>query len=190
MRPSPTWMDRQDSIAPLRLIRGVAVAIALVATVPSPVDARSRWSALPNAPIAGRAFHSGVWTGSEMIVWGGSSAGSLHDDGAACDPDGAEFGDGAAYDPEADRWRELPPAPVAPRTEHAAVWTGDRMLVWGGHVFGKEFADGAVYDPKTDGWSEIAASPLAPRFGQTAVWTGEEMLVWGGATQDGVLPDG
>jgi hypothetical protein len=54
-----------------------------------------------------------------MIVWGGDNWGS--------------FDDGASYDPLGDIWvptsRENAPSA---RRYHAAVSTGDRMIVWGG----------------------------------------------------------
>jgi hypothetical protein len=37
----------------------------------------NRWSALPTAPLRSRTEPNGVWTGSQMIVWGGSSVDDL-----------------------------------------------------------------------------------------------------------------
>lgn len=48
-------------------------------------------------PLSSRVDHSAVWTGDEMIVWGGSVAGGA-----------PGFDDGAAYYPTSDSWRELP----------------------------------------------------------------------------------
>jgi N-acetylneuraminic acid mutarotase len=119
-----------------------------------------------------------IWTGEEMIVWGG-----------CCSRE--EYGDGAAYDPLNDRWRSLPPAPIHARTAHTAVWTGEEMYVWGGHVFEREFADGAAYNPRRDRWELFPPAPIEGRYSHTAVWTGEEMLVWGGATtRPSILSDG
>jgi hypothetical protein len=49
----------------------------------------NRWSALPTAPLRGRSDANAVWTGSQMIVWGGGSVGDL----------GTALTDGAAYTP-------------------------------------------------------------------------------------------
>jgi hypothetical protein len=49
----------------------------------------NRWSALSTAPLRGRSGANGVWTGSQMIVWGGISVGDL----------GTTLTDGAAYTP-------------------------------------------------------------------------------------------
>jgi hypothetical protein len=76
-------------------------------------------TSLANAPFA-RADHTAVWTGREMIVWGGTST-------------AGDFDDGARYNPGADTWTPIAMAnrPVA-RWGHTAVWTGNEMIVWGG----------------------------------------------------------
>ncbi len=83
-----------------------------------------------------------------MIVWGGV--------------DGSEqyFADGAAYDPVCDTWTPLPRVcdDLRPRAEHSAVWTGDRMVVWGGRDALDFFNDGGSYDP-----SSLPACPGPPQ---------------------------
>ena len=72
-----------------------------------------------NAPAA-RDYHTAVWTGSEMIVWGG-----LGDSGDA--------NTGGRYNPSTDSWTATSTtnAPSG-RYLHTAVWTGNEMIVWGG----------------------------------------------------------
>jgi hypothetical protein len=128
------------------------------------------WRRLAAAPLSPRVAHGAVWTGNQLLVWGGRA------------PAGGARADGAAYDPAADRWSRLPPAPVAGRFGHAAVWTGTELLVWGGlrPVRGgrSEVAldDGAAYQPATRRWRRIAPAPFA---GDTALWTGSELLAFG-----------
>jgi len=141
------------------------------------------WRVIAKGPLEGRHSHSVVWTGKEMIVWGGAGrAGNA----------AIYLEDGAAYDPAADRWRKLPGSPLGPRADHVAAWTGTEMLVWGGNpgkptAFGNnEFIDGAAYDPATDKWRPMAKFPLSARFSARAVWTGRVLVVWGGArAEDG-----
>ena len=134
------------------------------------------WRKLPPAPLAARADHAAVWTGHEMIVWGGDSG-------------ARSYADGAAYDPERNRWRRLAPAPLEPRSRATAVWTGREMILWGGDAGGgvHRFGDGAAYDPVRDRWWKLAKSPLTGRFGHTAVWTGRLMIVFGGFTICGLI---
>ncbi len=127
------------------------------------------WSpvSLTGAPSA-RCLHTAVWTGKEMIVWGGS------------DSAGVWLSTGARYDPQSNTWSPITAmgGPSA-RSLHIAVWTGREMLVWGGAPTGS----GARYDPSADTWSAISSTnePIS-RTEPSAVWTGRELIVWGGST--------
>jgi N-acetylneuraminic acid mutarotase len=140
------------------------------------------WSMLPTPPTGfeGRYFHSAVWTGTEMIVFGGKGATSAKKDGAA-------------YDPVTKMWRLIaaPPASFSKgRWQHSAVWTGTKMIVWGGIDTDSFYATtNAAYDPKTDTWSDVKAVSISARTGESAVWTGTEMLIWGGGYNDGASYD-
>ena len=124
------------------------------------------------APAA-RAGHSAVWTGKQMIIWGGEGVDGF-------------LGDGAMYDPKADKWTPLPTldAPSA-RGYHSVVWTGKKMIVWGGLDNDGALDSGAVFDPKAGTWTEMAPNELIyARVSHTAVWTGKQMIVWGGRGDD------
>lgn len=86
--------------------------------------------------------------------------------------------------PELWGWGTAPAAlnALSPRGEHTAVWTGSRLLAWGGYdpVTDSYLADGKLYDPATDTWTNMAVSPLEERSLHTAQWTGTSMLIWGG----------
>ena len=71
-----------------------------------------------NAPNA-RAGHTAVWTGIEMIVWGGGATGPTY------------LNTGGRYNPSTDSWTATSTtnAPDA-RMYHTAVWTGSQMIVW------------------------------------------------------------
>ncbi len=153
----------------------------LVTTIPEgahptlPVQDPDTWAPVPEGPLSARAGFSAVWTGRELILWGGNLGAAL------------VHGDGAAYDPAAGTWRELPPAPAGfgPRLWHSAVWTGAEMLLWGGYVEGPDDVEGVAYDPVTDRWRPLASVGEPHRWLHTAVWTGREMVVWGGEVKGG-----
>jgi len=138
--------------------------------------AANTWTATTTtgAP-SGRELHTAVWTGTRMIVWGGRTYSSGYID----------LGDGKRYDPVANLWTSvsLTGAPTA-RDSHTAVWTGSRMVVWGGYntVNGTDLGDGWRYDPTADACTTVSAvgAPSA-RSGHTAIWTGNAMIVWGGS---------
>jgi len=135
------------------------------------------WLDMAPAPAELEASHAAtsIWTGKEMIVWGGLKPG---------EKDWESLGTGARYDPALDQWRLLPTkgAPLA-RNRHTAVWTGTEMIIWGGddYTTPEFFNDGARYDPQIDQWKPIS-SKSAPekRAGHLAAWTGSDMVVWGG----------
>ena len=106
-----------------------------------------------------------------MIVWGGYD-------------NEYYLNTGAAYDPTTDTW--TPTSTVnAPsgRNDHTAVWTGSRMIVWGGYRGGGGgyLNTGAAYDPTTDTWTPTSTvNAPSGRDLHTAVWAGSRMIVWGG----------
>ena len=73
-----------------------------------------------NAPEA-RYGHTAIWTGSEMIVWGGNIV------------DPGFTNTGGIFDPEQDEWIRATPLTNAPegRFIHTGIWTGAEMIVWG-----------------------------------------------------------
>jgi hypothetical protein len=88
-------------------------------------------------------------------------------------------------------WHTLPDAPITARDDAAGVWTGSRMLVWGGDVNGSRyFADGAAYDPTTRRWTKLPKAPLTARANPAFVWTGKALLIWGGSRGSRNLTDG
>jgi hypothetical protein len=131
---------------------------------------------------SGRSSHSAVWTGTEMIVWGGH--------GVWPDP---YANTGGRYDPATDAWTPTSTGAGVPepRDRHTAVWTGTEMVVWGGR-YGLPGADicvntGGRYDPATDAWTPTSTGSGVPesRYRHTAVWTGAEMIVFGGVGETG-----
>jgi N-acetylneuraminic acid mutarotase len=127
-----------------------------------------------NAPV-GRELPTGVWTGNEMIVWGGYYY------------DGSDHyvNTGGRYNSGTDSWTSTNTsnAPIG-RESHTAIWTGSRMVIWGGYYadpFGHELNTGGRYDPNTDSWTATTTINVpAARDSHRAVWTGSEMIIWGG----------
>ena len=128
----------------------------------------------------GRYAHTTVWTGSEMIVWGGF------------DGQMTFFNTGGRYIPSTDSWEatSITNAPSA-RGSHSAVWTGSEMIVWGGLDNGGYLDTGGRYNPSSDSWvaTSTASAPEAREI-HTSVWTGSEMIVWGGFSVTGTVNTG
>ncbi len=62
-----------------------------------------------------------VWTDKDVILWGGSG-------------DIEFFNTGVRFQPISDRWLRVSEsnAPSA-RCGHSTIWTGKRMIIWGGY---------------------------------------------------------
>ena len=127
-----------------------------------------------------RSFHTAVWTGSEMIVWGGLGQMFF-----------TTLNNGGRYDPATDSWNATNVADApSPRDFHTAVWTGTEMIVWGGAGDFFDFNSGGRYHPGTDSWLPTTGIAPYPRRLHTAVWTGTQMIIWGGDSDAGLLDTG
>jgi hypothetical protein len=149
------------------------------------------WLALAPCPLQGRSEHSAVWTGSEMIIFGGHRV-----DGVSPDLQWTTFGDGARYDLANNSWAMITSeGEPAPRFQHTAIWTGSEMIIWGGGVRPGTrtpvtlATNGASYNPESDSWKELPMKGAPePRMFHTAVWTGDEMIIWGGSPDINFVP--
>jgi hypothetical protein len=133
--------------------------------------ARNTWSptSTRDAPSP-RHSHSAVWTGREMVVWGGFGAAAYEIDGAR-------------YDPGSDSWTPMTTT-AAPggRALHGTVWSGSEMIVWGGLRDVTPLADGGRYDPGSNTWAAVSpAGAPAARFSHAMVWADDQVIVWGGS---------
>lgn len=139
---------------------------------PTTCALRRGWSPMAAAPalFEARKSHSMVWTGTELLIWGGLAKSSAKRDGVR-------------WSLATNTWKAMssPPASILNRYGHAAVWTGSRMIIWSGEDYtSNALVDGAAYDPVTDSWTVIPAAPISGRSRPGRVWTGKQMIVWGG----------
>ena len=174
--------DRRVQVAPADTPPADCVVAPTTASPPPPGFADATWSELPPSPLGPRSQASYVWTGTDVIVFGGE----VIAEGAT---DGPRRNDGAAYDPATGTWRAIADAPIEARSDQHAVWTGSEMLVVGGNEESLAgLTDGAAYDPVTDTWRTIADPPLDGLRNSVAAWTGTDLVVWdsvhGGARYD------
>lgn len=135
------------------------------------------WQSLPRAPIGGRLDAGTVWTGTELIVWGGVSRPTRGLPAARSD--------GAAYNPATGNWRKIASSPsgILGGGGPAAAWTGRRMVVYVGNSPDGP-AGSAVYNPRTNTWRRLPKGPLGAREQYASVWTGRELLIFGGHSGD------
>ena len=133
------------------------------------------WAPTSAINMVRRRFHTAIWTGDKILIWGGSNPSN----------NPSVLNSGAQYDPVTDQWTftNLMGAPAA-RFHHTAVWTGSRMVVWGGTGDpGVVGTTGGRYEPVLDQWEPTSTENApSPRSQHTAVWIGNSMVVWGGGS--------
>jgi hypothetical protein len=140
--------------------------------------ASNRWrriAALPHHRLGERA----VWDGHDVVVVAVRSP----QFGVALPSPSRQV---LAYSPATNRWRQVASMSTG-RSQFASVWTGTRVLIWGGTTTAANVPEtpprGLAYNPSTNRWSALPQAPLRPRLAPTAVWTGRAMIVWGGRTR-------
>jgi hypothetical protein len=88
----------------------------------SPPPGGPGWRAVTDVPLSPRQNAIGLWTGSEVLLIGGSDA-PVCPPMADCVADPTPLADGAAYDPATGAWRPLAAAPT-PLLNASAVMVG------------------------------------------------------------------
>jgi N-acetylneuraminic acid mutarotase len=172
-QPFDSWRAKAETQVPLTMAAAITAKYTLPTIGGPSVDCTDdTWTATSttNAPAA-RYLHIAVWTGSEMIVWGGQDENT-----------GMNFNTGGRYNPSTDSWTATSTtnAPEA-RIDDTAVWTGSEMIIWGGDDITNVLNTGGRYNPSTDSWTATSTTNAPDaRFLHAAVWTGTNMIVWGG----------
>lgn len=119
-----------------------------------------------DVPLAARFAHTVTWTDEEVIVWGGEPT---------YNETGLGFGDGAAYDPDADTWRMLPTPPVVDTSYHVAVWSGTEVLFFGGRQDPRQVL---AFHPGIGAWRTGSPLPFdLTKWTGDAVWFDDQALV-------------
>jgi hypothetical protein len=114
-----------------------------------PVDGAGNSEELPLPPLEVRGDAALVWTGTELVVWGGDvEAANMGLPG-----DDRSFDDGAAYDPATRIWRVMSPGPLPAGTSSPVGAMTDQGVVL---VRGTATA---IWDPTSDTWRELERAP-------------------------------
>lgn len=128
------------------------------------------WRSVPAPPSAAIQDAAMVWTGRELVLWGGYGP-------TAYLPAGG-LRAGYAYQPATGRWQALPPAPVSGTGTPEGVWTGTDVVVAAPHGGQLQLA---AYRPATGTWRRLPAPPVAgfSASGFQLTWTGRQLLLYG-----------
>ena len=128
--PLQSWFARAENQVPGAIATTNATFTLSNMSDPTVGCMDDTWTATSGTP-SGRSGHTAIWTGTEMIVWGGGTNNFVL------------FNSGGRYNPSTDSWTPTSTtnAPQG-RYYHTAVWTGSEMVVWGGWDGGTYFDSG------------------------------------------------
>jgi hypothetical protein len=120
-----------------------------------------------------RYDHTAVWTGTEMIIFGGQTNAPLF------------LATGGKYNPSTNSWTPTNLSCAFPVYDHTAVWTGTTMLVTGGayNYTGPILTSGNShsYNPLTDLWTGAGYFSFTGGKEQHYSFLANNMiLIWGG----------
>ncbi|CAN5815991.1 hypothetical protein BH23ACT4_BH23ACT4_16470 [soil metagenome] len=116
-------------------------------------------------PLDPRLSADLIWTGEEMIVWGGKQA----REGLTT------LVDGTAFNPDTDEWRVIAPFPLQGPQGTRAVWgDGGMIVVSGNGTFG--------YDPAADSWRTIGSGVVPSEWHDRIIYVDGQVYVWATAT--------
>ena len=159
---------RRSTVAASAAVLAVLVTVGVVAGVTSgPRKADPAGPLAPGvivemspSPLGARHNTVGAWTGSELVVVGGTldarCRGEVGDDSCPV-PDPTWERGGAAYDPATDSWRRIADAPVPIGRPDAVPWRGEVVVIARptASATGSEPAVTLAYDPVADAWRTV-----------------------------------
>ncbi|GGL94587.1 hypothetical protein GCM10011594_12980 [Nakamurella endophytica] len=135
--------------------------------------ATGQWEVLPVSPLSARAAALSVWTGRQLLIWGGQ--GELGD----------ALHDGAAYTPATGSWSRLPT--VSDGTgrvgSRALVWTGSAAVLLTGDsaLSAATTVNARLLHPGDTAWTSLPPLHLAedhPMERLSAVAAGNQVWAW------------
>jgi hypothetical protein len=137
-------------------------------------------TSLTNAPPP-RLFHTAVWTGTEMIIYGGDETGFISNNGGR-------------YNPSSNSWIPTSTIGASNIHKHSASWTGTEMIVTGGNVSDNSSSPSSTlsinYNPVSNSWVSL------PNFNNTgdakelhySFLIGNMVLIWSGINKTATNP--
>lgn len=158
----------------------------------APVGARdsSPWQAVPASPLSPRTGALGLWSGSEVLLIGGSNAAPCPPSASCVPPDVPPLADGAAFDPQTRTWRRIADSPVPFEWAQAVVIRATAYL-WIPGSPGRPNAESAflAYRLRQDRWKELPLPAGDSDHFAGIVQAGDSVVAYAGTDEQGEQPD-
>jgi len=125
------------------------------------------WRVISSPPIS-PTFGQAVWTGAEMVVFGGVGPGGF-----------GNLRGAAAYNPTTG-WRTLSDLPYGIERNAEAVLGNGVIYTWPSWLRTGDDAQPLAYHIATDSWEVLTVPPeLKLPLSPSLTWTGYELIAWG-----------
>ncbi len=181
---SSTDAAQVDRIDETNNSTAVRSTVELAPTVEvTPLDPAPEWVQLGQSPLSPRNDAVGVWTGSEVLVLGGTETPMC----PVCDyaEPIARLTDGAAYAPSTDTWRPIADLPLEVTGYSSAMAIGD-------DVFLLPQTSGQIalwqYSISRDAWTNVPLTGRTPSSARLAGHNGH-LVLYAGSDEQGEVAD-
>lgn len=149
----------------------------------TPLDPAAEWAQLGQSPLSPRNEAVGVWTGSEVLVFGGTDTPMCPNcDYAEAPP---YLRDGAAYAPGTDTWRPIADLPPEATGYGTAIAIGDDAVMLLSQTSGQIAL--WQYSISADAWTNVPSPQRLPSSARIADHNGRLVLYSGSDEQGEVL---
>jgi hypothetical protein len=145
------------------------------------IEAAGSWERLPDPPLEPREQATGVWTGREVLILGGSDAPPTPPNASgASDARPLALRDGAAFDPHTRSWRRIAPAPIGIEPVSPTAVVRGVLYVAVARTPGRRDTrmDLLAYRARSDRWDRL---PAPPRRNYTLAGAGGRLVAYGPA---------
>ena len=148
------------------------------------------WHALPAGVLSPREGALGLWTGSEVLLVGGSNAPPCPPSASCVPPEVPPLADGAAFDPQTGAWRPIADSPVPFEWAQGFV-VGTTAYLWIPGGTGRPGAASAflAYRIEDDRWEELPPPPRDLDSVSGIVQAGDRIVAYSGSDEQGEQPD-
>lgn len=147
------------------------------------------WTQLPASPLSPREYATVHWTGTEVLMIGGSDSSPCPPNAQCIAPTTPPLGDGAAFDPATRTWRMIAPAP-APFDWAEVVQLGDLVYFATSDNSGRPDTRAAflAYDVGRDRWTDLPV-PTGSDFEGGLAAAGDRVVFYSTGDEFGEHPD-
>lgn len=170
---------------PLSLALATAAVAVTAVTSAAAAAPRVHWHEMSDGPLSAREYATSVWTGKEVLVFGGDRYPCAPN--AKCvAPTDPPLADGAAYNPATNSWRKITDAPLpVPHASTAVAGTYVYALIepdYNLQTFAAQTQTFARYSIAKNTW-KVLPRPASQHANLTLAAVGDDLIAYSNAKE-------